>query len=130
MMANAETQFCPGPTPLDEPVFFDAYSGYATSIINGSEKVRLTKEGLRILRGAESLPFYYENWDCLSFKAITTALHRIYRQKNSKHETFETFSEGLAGASRISISSARRHILWLAKYGYVTISSGHLGVET
>jgi glycosyltransferase involved in cell wall biosynthesis len=107
---------------IDQAIFFDAYSGYATCLLEGSEKIEITLAGDAVLRAVEAMPSYYDSYGVYDSNVMGQCLKFLFKkQKLTARISFAAATADLARNEKISISSAKRHLLWLAKYGYLKI---------
>jgi glycosyltransferase involved in cell wall biosynthesis len=100
--------------------YFDAFRTYPTGLLPEETPIRLTASGTRLLRGKEPLPSYPGFSETLDESLLHQALqavkinrlfHRSYR--------WSALAEDLADSKRVEEDRARRHVLWLLKYGYI-----------
>jgi glycosyltransferase involved in cell wall biosynthesis len=109
--------------PYDAPRFFDAFSGFATSCLSHDAQLRLTASGEALIAGDESIP------DALAPEA--TALVRDTRilectlalLRSREATTLAALERATSARLGCPEHRARRHILWLLKYGYIELAT-------
>ena len=108
------------------PPYFDAFSGYATSQLPEDLPLRLTESGMRLLKGEELLPSYPAMAETLDEGLLRQALEamkiggRLWRTYR-----LGTLAEDVAESRCIHPDLARRHVMWLLKYGFIEPKEGY-----
>lgn len=115
------------------PWYFDVFSGYASNIVSGSAPIYLTVEGRRLLSGEHAIPSQYGGLEQLLFdlsllRSILTAIGEPLRTAPITLETLvdSLSQEGDGSAPRASRDRIRRHVLWVLKHGFASLTEQRL----
>jgi D-inositol-3-phosphate glycosyltransferase len=134
LAAEASRSEAPSPPTSDRAPFtmryHDAFGHYATGPLPEGMWVRLTEDGLRILRQKDALPFYERLSPVLDKDLIERALRQI--GFGMRHGVaMEPLVTALADEAATHRHRAFRHVLWLLKYGLVEpVINGEAGVSS
>jgi glycosyltransferase involved in cell wall biosynthesis len=100
--------------------YFDAFRTYPTGLLPEEAPIRLTASGVKLLRGKEPLPSYPGFSETLDETLLHQALQAV-KFNRFFHRTYpwSALAEDLADSRNVEPDRARRHVLWLLKYGYL-----------
>ena len=102
------------------PRFVEAFGHYATRLLTAETVVSLTAAGRTVLEGEEKLPAYLvptRLWSPATFARVLTLIAR-----DGPAVTLGEIDAACSSAD--SNGSARRHAMWLLKYGFITDRDG------
>ena len=115
------------PTAYTDAAFFSFYRGYASRIIDGDDRISITKEGLALLNGARGIPAYFENQggpNCDKAFRLLQRLRRLCDSGNSS--TSVQTSLGIKTVSTAEKPAAEHaklaQLMWLAKHGFIAFA--------
>jgi D-inositol-3-phosphate glycosyltransferase len=113
-----------GCTDYARPSFVSTFGHYATTVLTDDACFRLSEAGRRVLGGGEALPLYLEPTGLWSSDALAEILWFLQRagQPLTMRELpgvgISKFDD-VNGARAAHV--ARRHVMWLLKYGLVEL---------
>ena len=108
-----------------EPSFVSAFGHYATAVLTDDARFRLSEAGRRVLRGEDALPLYLKPmglWSsdvlgeilfCLDASEQPLTMRELPGVEVSKFDDVH-------GSRAAHV--ARRHVMWLLKYGLVELA--------
>jgi D-inositol-3-phosphate glycosyltransferase len=105
--------------------YFDVFRGYASHIVAGSAPVYLTAEGRRLLSGGRAIPSQYGGLEHLFFD-LSLLKHILAALAAPTAPTLDTLVSSLSqeddGAVPGARDRARRHVLWVLKHGFASLT--------
>lgn len=109
----------PAPQPTyNDPPYFRAFSHYATRVLSGSELLKLSARGAEIVDGEEPMPIYHAS-ELFDEKLVDLALRTLAEAPAALR--LDALEQELAERRSCTSAAARRHLLWLLKYGLLEL---------
>jgi D-inositol-3-phosphate glycosyltransferase len=105
-----------------DPAFFEVFGGYASRIVDGKTRLRLSADGRQLHRGRELLPTYYMDGIALEAATMEEVVRTLGRLRAHGSSTAEDAVMALRRRTRKGEAFLMRHLLWLLKYGFAEIT--------
>jgi D-inositol-3-phosphate glycosyltransferase len=107
------------------PSFVSTFGHYATAVLADDTRFRLSEAGRRVLSGDEDLPRYLAAtglWSESVFAALLRQLERSAHAQSMGELAAIAIDKSDDLCRPLTPPAARRHIMWLLKYGLVQIA--------
>jgi glycosyltransferase involved in cell wall biosynthesis len=104
------------------PPLTDLFSHYASSLISDGDRLQLTPAGRWVHAGKEALPTFHALAEILQTDLLCDALELLGRPRQP--DSLGRAARALARMRRVPVDDARRHVLWLMKYGLAEMVDG------
>jgi hypothetical protein len=106
-----------------EPCYFDYFCNFASDIVDETRHISLTEEGKRVSKDGQTLPVYNLLHDHLDTTVLIHLLNTL-RVGGWLTKSFPVggLLEEFARKHKLSKQEVFRHLMWLAKYGFVAFN--------